>query len=210
MLERLPKVQNSMVFEGVATDSFTNIEESRNNENKTILYAGGMNENYGVKLLIDAFSLIKGEEWRLVLAGHGPLKDYIKEKASIDKRIIYKGEVPRNELLVLEKNANCLVNPRINSGIFTRYSFPSKNLEYLSSGTPMVGYKLDGIPDEYDPYINYFSEESPTSLAHIIEKVCNSDEYKDKAKNAQVFVLQNKNQNRWAERILEFISSLEW
>ena len=194
MAERIPEIRKSMVFEGVATDVFSNIEKNSYSDNvKIILYAGGLNEDYGVKLLIDAFSKLNGNEWRLILAGKGPLENYIRKSAELDSRIVYKGEVPRNELLVLEKNADCLVNPRPNSKIFTRYSFPSKNMEYLSSGTPTVGFKLDGIPDEYDQYINYFSCGTAESLADKIFEVCNSDFYKDRAKKARDFVLQNKN-----------------
>ena len=38
------------------------------------------------------------------------------------------------------------VNPRQNNEEFTKYSFPSKTMEYLASGVPVVAYKLDGIP----------------------------------------------------------------
>ena len=208
MQEKIPEIKNSMVFEGVATDLFSDITKVRDNLNKEILYAGGLNENYGVKLLIDAFSLLKGDDWRLILAGRGPLENYIKQKVKNDPRIIYKGEVLRSDLLVLEKNADCLVNPRTNSGVFTRYSFPSKNMEYLSSGTPMVGFKLDGIPDEYDAYINYFSDETPDSLAQIIEMVCQSNAALKTAESARDFVLQQKNQYCWTKKMIEFMLSL--
>jgi glycosyltransferase involved in cell wall biosynthesis len=207
MVEKIPQIKNSMVFEGVATDLFSNIEGVWNKKTKDVLYAGGLNENYGVKLLLDAFSLLKGNEWRLIIAGRGPLEEYIKQKAEIDKRIIYKGEIPRPELLSLEKNSDCLVNPRINSGIFTRYSFPSKNMEFLSSGVPMVGFKLDGIPNEYDQYINYFKKATAKDLAEKIVMVCNSETYRDKAEKARDFVLHYKNKTIWADSILKFILS---
>ena len=209
MSERIPEIKNSMTFEGVATDFFSDIPRTREDGTKQILYAGGLHENYGVKLLIDAFSLLKGDEWRLILAGRGPLEEYIRQKAQDDHRIIYKGEIPRTDLLMLEKNADCLVNPRINAGIFTRYSFPSKNMEYLSSGTPMVGFKLDGIPDEYDRYINYFSEGSAESLAETITTVCGAESYREKATRAREFVLHQKNKDYWAQTMLEFLLSLQ-
>ena len=177
MKEELPALKRSMVFEGIATDIFNGISSKTlfDEKKKTILYAGGLHTNYGVKLLLEAFSLIKGDDWRLILAGTGELVNEIKMRSEKDTRIIYKGEIPREELLALEKSVDLLVNPRVNSGIFTRYSFPSKNMEYLSSGTPMLGYKLDGIPDEYDRYINYFTEDSPKALSEAIQRILGDD-----------------------------------
>jgi glycosyltransferase involved in cell wall biosynthesis len=209
MRECLPPLKNQMVFEGVATDLFENIEKTQSDKNKkTILYAGGLHENYGVGLLLDAFDLLDGDSWRLLLAGKGPMQGKINTKSKNDTRIEYIGEVPREKLLELEKNADVLVNPRVNSGIFTRYSFPSKNMEYLSSGTPMVGFKLDGIPDEYDDYINYFNENDAKSLAETIMSVCddNNNEFAEKARNAREYVLNTKNKDFWAHKILQEMS----
>jgi len=209
MRECLPPLKNHMVFEGVATDLFENIEKTQSGKKgKTILYAGGLHENYGVGLLLDAFDLLDGDSWRLLLAGKGPMQDKIINKSKEDTRIEYLGEVPREKLLELEKNVDVLVNPRVNSGIFTRYSFPSKNMEYLSSGTPMVGFKLDGIPDEYDGYINYFYEGNAKALAEAIRLACtdNNNESIVKAKNAREYVLNTKNKNFWGYKMLQEIS----
>lgn len=206
MKECLPPLKNDMLFEGVATDCFENIQKDEtDSDTKTILYAGGLNENYGVRLLLDAFEHLEGKEWKLLIAGKGPMADEITRRAGDDPRIKYLGEVPRERLLELEKNATALVNPRVNSGIFTRYSFPSKNMEYLSSETPMIGFKLDGIPDEYDDYINYFSEETPMSLASVINDVCctNSEKAIEKARLAKDYVLTSKNKYFWGQKILQ-------
>ena len=63
------------------------------------------------------------------------------------------GQVSLNEARALQKTADVLVNPRLNEGEYTKYSFPSKTMEYLSTGRPVVCYKLDGIPDEYDKHL---------------------------------------------------------
>ena len=125
-----------------------------------------------------------------------------------DSRIVYLGKVNRIDALALQRNATVLVNPRQNNEEFTKYSFPSKTMEYLSSGVPLVAYKLDGMPDEYDSYINYVPDNSPESLAREISKVLDmSDEVRVGAgKTAQAFVAENKNYIVQSKKILDFIS----
>ncbi|MBP3360682.1 MAG: hypothetical protein J6N52_07515 [Clostridia bacterium] len=65
-----------------------------------------------------------------------------------------------------------LVNPRSATDEFTKYSFPSKTMEYMLSGTPVVMYKLAGIPDEYDEYLNYFDVTSKACIKDKIVEIC--------------------------------------
>lgn len=48
---------------------------------------------------------------------------------------------------MISKNADVLVNPRQNDDEYTKYSFPSKNIEYLMTGNAVMAYMLDGIPE---------------------------------------------------------------
>jgi len=201
------------VFEGLATEGFTIVEARRDysEKEKIIVYAGGLHADYGVKLLLDAFSYLKNPNYRLILFGRGSLEGEIVRQAAIDPRIRFKGEIDRIDLLSVEKGADLLINPRVNCGRFTKYSFPSKNLEYLSSGTPMIGYKLDGIPDDYDKYINYFKEATAESLAEKIVDVLenNNDAAINRANNAVNYVTTQKSAIVQAKKILETMDGLQ-
>ena len=107
----------------------------------------------------------------------------------------------------MQKNATIIVNPRQNNEEFTKYSFPSKNMEYLSSGVPVIAYKLDGIPDEYDDYILYPEDNSSDGLYKKIKSVLDmsEEERQSVGEKARCFVVENKNKNRQAQRIFEFI-----
>ena len=100
-----------------------------------------------------------------------------------------------------------MVNPRSTKEEFTKYSFPSKNLEALSSGVPFIGYKLDGIPDEYDEFINYPSDDSISALSRCIYDVCidSGGQYSEKAKKASEWVNSNKNCRIQAKKLLKLI-----
>lgn len=211
MVEKIPRCKNSMVMESISSDLFCSIEGKRlfGEEIFEILYAGGCNKEYGMPLLVDAFQRLPMKNARLIIYGRGNYQKEIEKAAQTDKRIFFGGEISRSELLALQKSADLLVNPRVNAGVFTRYSFPSKNMEYLSSGVPMVAYKLEGIPDDYDVHINYFQEPTAESLASCwIEVYNNYPQAKAKAICAQKYVLEEKNKSSWGKKIVRFMDGL--
>ena len=193
------------VMEGIAT-KFPYVKNKESlSDDKIILYAGTLHEKFGVKNLVDAFELIPLQNYKLVICGVGDSENYIKDLSRKDSRIVFLGQQPRAKVLELIKMASVLVNPRQNNEEFTKYSFPSKNLEYLSSGIPFVAYKLDGIPNEYDEYINYIENDSLDSLKEKLVEIaydCNGS-FKNKALQAVQFVLQNKSSAPQTKRILD-------
>ena len=81
-------------------------------------------------------------------------------------------------------------------------------MEYLASGTPVVAYKLGGIPDEYDPFICYPADESAQGLADTLQALCrlSENECRQIGLAAQTFVLKEKNCYVQTKRILDFLS----
>lgn len=197
-----------MVMEGVAGEREVDIDQKQ--AEKTIFYSGSMNVQYGVTILLEAFAKIEDVDMKLVLCGLGDAEDFVQQHAKKDCRIQYLGKIPHAQALALQQSATVLVNPRQNVGEFTKYSFPSKTMEYLASGVPVVAYKLDGIPDEYGAHINYVPDNSPEALARELERICNLsiDERKTMGKAAQEFVLKEKNATVQTKRILEFMDNL--
>ena len=197
-----------IVMEGIAPSRTSNgVIKKKNTEKRKILYTGSMNSQYGICVLLEAFSMIENPNIELHLCGLGNAEERVKEYANKDHRIIFYGKISRSEVLKLQSEVDVLVNPRQNNEEFTKYSFPSKNLEYLSSGVPLVAYKLDGIPDEYDEYINYVEDSSSKALAVKLQQICELDDETRAqiGQKAQKFVLENKNHIVQAQKILRFI-----
>ena len=92
---------------------------------------------------------------------------------------------------------------------FTKYSFPSKNIEYMSTGRPLLTTKLPGMPEEYYPYVYMFETESldgyRKTLKEVLEK--DYDELAQKGREAQSWVLKNKNNVVQTRRIIELYKS---
>ena len=196
------------VMEGIASESpKANVEEKRE---KTILYTGTLHQKFGVMNLVKAFGQIENPNYRLVICGIGDSEKAIQEAAEKDSRISFLGQLPRREVLEWQSKATVLVNPRQNNEEFTKYSFPSKTMEYLSSGIPVVAYKLDGIPDEYDAYIQYVEDDSIESLKKKLIEVCelSDEERKNLGSAGRAFVLAEKNSTIQVKKIVELIDSL--
>jgi glycosyltransferase involved in cell wall biosynthesis len=197
-----------IVIEGIAEPlSSDNKEKESDDINlKTILYSGTINERYGIMNLVNAFKDIAGDDYRLIICGSGDSRERIIKEAEKDPRIEYKGLVERDEVLRLQKNATVLVNPRQDNEEFTKYSFPSKILEYMSSGVPVIAYKLRGMPDEYDNYLNYVKDNTVVSLKDKIMEICEKSkgELQEIGLKAKDFVNREKNGIIQTKRLLEF------
>ena len=160
--------------------------------------------------LVNAFSQIEDPDYRLVICGIGDSERAIMDAAKDDSRISFLGQLPRNEVIEWQKKATVLVNPRQNNEEFTKYSFPSKTMEYLSSGIPVVAYKLDGIPDEYDQYIQYVSDDSIESLKKKLVEVCEMTrkERQELGNIGRNFVLMKKNSTIQVRKIRTLVNEV--
>ena len=199
---------NYTVVEGMATiDNTIDVDDIK--KKKQILYAGGIKREYGVIDLVSAFSQIDDPEWELVIYGDGTDMESVCEYAKKDVRIKIMGSAPNAVVMKHQREAALLINPRKNQEM-AKYSFPSKTLEYMLSGTPMLGYKLAGIPEEY--YDNMFViQDSENGMEEALRKAMNLPETErikmgEKAKN---FVVKEKNPEKQCKKILELIGRLE-
>lgn len=205
------KNKKYIVIEGLV-DKINNTNNNKNKINpKVILYSGGLYEKFGVKLLLDAFIEIKDDSLQLWLYGAGDLIEIINKYKLIDNRIHFFGMVPNQEVVNSQITATLLVNPRPTKDEFTKYSFPSKVIEYMVSGTPVLTTKLSGIPEEYYKYVYTIEDESIKGLKKDIEKIISltSEELNLKGNAAKKFVLTEKNNLIQAKKIINLINKIE-
>ena len=204
------KVENRpyIVIEGISNSGkYNTIEKEKVNENFIIFYSGTLNFLYGIKNLVNAFKEIYNKDMELWIAGCGESETLIKESSLYDKRIKYFGYITKDEVNKLQSQANLLVNPRQNLGEYTKYSFPSKTIEYMESGVPVLMYKLDGIPDDYDNYLYYIKDNTIESLKNKISEISNlpKEELISFGNKAKEFVHKEKNNFKQAKKIIDFI-----
>lgn len=197
------------IVEGICSEKASNYPmEINENKKKSLLYAGMLEKKYGVINLVKSFSQINAPDWSLELYGSGSALKQINEFAQKDKRIHVHGTVSNKIVVAEQKKVELLINPRDGSNEFTRYSFPSKIIEYLSSGTPMLGYKLPGMPDDYIGYFYEITSEK-NGMRDCIIKAMNltKKEREDMGHKALEFILNEKNAKKQCEKIFNMLNS---
>lgn len=211
MQEKLNIGQKAWVcVEGIFDNSMIKYETISKGKHKVILYTGTLAARYGLLNVLDAFEAIKKDNYELWICGDGDTKDEIIERMKKDSRIKYYGLVQRERALMMQQQATVLVNPRTSEGDFTKYSFPSKIMEYFASGTPTIMHRLPGIPEEYYNYCFIADQEDAEGLFKTIINVCEMDQMvlNEMGRNAQKFIFEQKNPKTQVGKIVEMISEL--
>ena len=172
-----------------------------------VVYTGKLNARFGVRHLVDAFCMLPDPNYRLVLCGRGDCEDYIKEKQTADSRILYQGLVTADVARDWIRKADVLENPRLNDEEYTKYSFPSKNIEYLLSGNPVVASMLSGMPEDYRRFIYEISPDV-TAAEGICQALRSAIENKEQAKQKYEDFCRYARQNLTSESIARTILRL--
>lgn len=175
--------------------------------NRVIFYGGHLDRRYGIIDLIEAFTQIKRDDYRLLICGKGDSIETIKEYSQKDSRIKYLGLLTRSEVINLQNKATVLVNPRHANEEYTKYSFPSKTIEYLASGTPTIMFRLGCMTEEYDPYVFYAENDNVEGLRRKLEEVCelSREELDIFGSRAREFILSKKNPVSQCRKILDLM-----
>ncbi|MBE6606230.1 MAG: glycosyltransferase family 4 protein [Ruminococcaceae bacterium] len=190
-------------------DEFQDACEAKSKSSNVCLYTGTLDREFGICELADAFTGITDAE--LWICGRGDAVEYISGLVQTHDNIKYLGFVDQKRVRELQNSCDFLINPRRPTGTYTKYSFPSKTAEYMMSARPVIMYKLEGIPDEYDEYLNYLKGETPEEIKNELVQIFAADYISlcEKADRARDFVLNNKSSYMQAKKIVEMISGKE-
>ena len=200
----------NVVIEGQVDINMANTTNkiSDKHEKKICIYTGALGNIYGLKLLTDAFIAAHNDGAELHIYGSGDFEEELKIICMEHHNIKYFGVVA-NDIVVQEQlKATLLVNPRPTNEEYTKYSFPSKNMEYMVSGTPTLTTSLPGMPEEYKPYVYLIEDETVEGLANTLKVVLSKkrEELHLKGQEAKQFVLDNKNNVVQAKKIIDMIT----
>lgn len=194
-------------IEGLYDDTFT-FDLPKRYEARIILYSGSLDLRYGIKSLIDAFTMIESNDIFLWICGGGEEGLNLVINASRkDSRIKYLGILDKGETLYLQSSVTLLVNPRNTVGDYNYYSFPSKTMEYFASGTATLMYKLQGVPEEYFHYCFTIDGNDLETLAHAMVNCVNlpPHELVEIGNAARNFILTKKNSMVQCKKVLDMV-----
>lgn len=162
-----------LIINGLVDEEDTTKKLNFNQNKRIFLYSGSLNSQYHVDKMVHEFLENKNFDRELWLCGSGELAESIKKIANENINIKYFGLVTKKTARKLEHKADVLINPRPNNGLYTQYSFPSKNLEFLLSGKPVVCYKLDSFGTKFDGIFDYIDPKLSLPFDNIYNKYSN-------------------------------------
>lgn len=194
------------VFEGLVdeTESFKKMPIGN-----YYFFGGSLYERYGVKRLIQAFIESNIPE-KLVIAGNGPLREYLFNNTESNSRILYLSQLPKNEVYGLEQNAIANINPRPFNKKLDEESVPSKLLEYLASGVPTISTIHSKLYDIFKDDVFWIKDDSQDGIRKTLNKFVLTDieELKKRATSARVKVYEIYGVKNQGERITYFLTSI--
>ena len=201
-----------VIIEGIVNDEIKLIDQFHNEpmrkiEKKIILYTGTLHYQYGISKLLLAFREMDIPNVELWICGSGEAQEEIKQLSQIDERIRFLGFRTHDEIIQLQSEASLLVNPRTSSGEYTKYSFPSKTMEYMASGKPVIMHKLSGIPEEYFEYLYTPVNDTTDALRDTMELVLSkkTDELEIFGERARRFIIEKKSISVQGRKIVSLL-----
>jgi len=175
-----PKQRFVCVDGGVRSEMLldSEVEPTRKKERTffTIVAAGSLDDQNGIIEILKAFSLLKEPFYRLRIAGSGPLKARVQEAELKDSRIEYCGYLSHDQVRELYRSADVLINMRLTERVKTPYFFPSKLLEYMASGVPVITTCTGHVEKRYGDLVFMLRNETAEGLAEMVRFVAGLDD----------------------------------
>ncbi len=157
----------TVIGNGVDEKRFSPIKNKA--DDKYILYTGRLAYRKGLFDLIECGKYVctKYADVNFIIVGDGMLRDKLQIKVKnlgLEKRFIFKGHVPKNELINLYQNATLHVIPSHYEGL------PTVLLEAMSCGLPVIATAVSGNLDVIENGENglLIPPKSPKEMANAI------------------------------------------
>lgn len=159
-----------------------------------VVFAGQLSELNGVTLLLDALRLIENPDLRVTILGGGEFAHDVRKAVAKDSRLCYRGRVSHDEVLETYAEADLLVNLRRTHYRTHRYVFPSKVVECLSTGRPLLTTSTGHVDSEFGDFVFKLVSETPEALAQALTDLMAMapEQRHAPARRARDYVLANK------------------
>jgi glycosyltransferase involved in cell wall biosynthesis len=173
-----------------------------------VLHAGGLNDTNGIPDLLLAFQTLDPKKYELILTGAGPHRDLVENASRRNSNITFCGLLSRDDLEDLYSDVDAAISYRP-SHPASMLSFPSKVLEYMAHGIPVLSNPTAHVMDEYGEYLTPIVAESPEGIARAVrEAEADGFGIQERALRGWDYLAQEKTWAVQARRLMDFLVSL--
>lgn len=166
----------------------------RQQKRKMILYAGMLDEQRDLSMLLDAFIDLDDSNVDLVLCGRGN-SARLEYESNMHCNIRSMGFVDSDVLQKLMMECHVFVNPRSHGFKSNEYNFPSKVLSYMTYGKPIVSSWSSSMPSAFKDYL-------------VIPRGNTPSEFKDCL--AEVLSWSGEEYEQWNNYVAPFVEQQSW
>lgn len=205
----VPLEKSAVVMNLADTHLFSPCDPKEPGQGFRVVYHGTFTERYGVDLLVRAAGLLRDriDGLRIDLLGDGEqradLMDLVDDLGVEDIVHLSQSMIPAEDLPAILSRANVGVVPN-RSNIFTEGILPTKLLEYVAMGIPVIVSHTAGVAEYFDDaMVCFFQPGRPDELADRILLLATNPEKRDSlAKEADRF----NQMYSWEKTAAEYVS----
>lgn len=167
----LRKNQQFVLMEGGINREFYDefsTPDLRDGEQIIFMYAGILEKVTGIDLLLQAFMDIRDPHAKLLISGRGSMEVLVRVAQEKDARIQYLGCPAYEEYMQNLHKADILINPRNMNLPENKNNFPSKIMEYLATGKPILSTRFPGW-ERFEEYVSFCDADESDMKKRLME-----------------------------------------
>lgn len=192
-----------------------NIEEfspGEQKEDEILLFVGRLDRSKGIVYLLEAFKKLKDDfrNLRLIIAGDGPLKEWIKtyiKVSGLEERVLLQGTVKNRDLPEFFRKAALTVSPSITAKRWEE-QVGMVNIQSIACGTPVVSTFSGAIPEYIRHEVDGFlvPERDSQALVEAVSRLLKNSELRRKmGEEGRKYVLERYDARKNVKKAEEFL-----
>lgn len=169
-----------LVYNGIGTKISATVCK-KNRDKRTIIFVGRLDEEKGVRYLIDAFAQIadKHSDTDLVIVGDGDFQPYMAQSRKLAGRISFFGKMQKDEIEDVYRSAYIGIMPSFHE----QCSYTA--IEMMRHGIPVIGTDSIGLSEMLDA--------TPGLRVHIDEVNFNEEDFVSQMASRMDLLLSDDN-----------------
>lgn len=175
-----------------------------------VAFAGTLIDYNGIEPLMDAVASLDKGLFELHIFGYGPLEKKVTEYCGEYDNFYFHGQIPNSEMMSVLTSMDILVNPRVVNLDISDYTFPSKIVEYLSTGKAVITTRFSSMPPEYEEFVFAIEQATPSLIAQKLMEIVSLDkeELSKRSSLAREFVCEKHSYGSICLGITNFIKGI--